>query len=76
MFHLMQPVADAKKGEHIKNWRHRYFILREDGSFYGFKVKPEHDFQDPLNNFTVRGELFFFECHRLENTESVIMFFA
>ena len=43
-------------GEHIKNWRRRYFILRDDGTFYGFKSKPEHDLQDPLNNFTVRGE--------------------
>ena len=42
-------------GEHIKNWRKRYFILREDGTFFGFKAKPEHDMQDPLNNFTVRG---------------------
>lgn len=44
-------------GEHIKNWRKRYFILREDGTFYGFKAKPEHDMLDPLNNFTVRGEI-------------------
>jgi len=43
-----------KRGEHIKNWRRRYFILRDDGSFYGFKAQPEHDLQDPLNNFTVR----------------------
>jgi len=44
-------------GEHIKNWRKRYFILREDGTFYGFRAKPEHDMQDPLNNFTVRGKV-------------------
>lgn len=43
-----------KRGEHIKNWRRRYFILREDGTFFGFKAKPEHDLQEPLNNFTVR----------------------
>lgn len=43
-----------KRGEHIKNWRRRYFILRDDGTFFGFKSKPEHDLQDPLNNFTVR----------------------
>jgi RAC serine/threonine-protein kinase len=43
-----------KRGEHIKNWRRRYFILREDGTFFGFKSKPETDMQDPLNNFTVR----------------------
>lgn len=43
-----------KRGEHIKNWRRRYFILRDDGTFFGFKSKPEHDLQDPLNNFTVK----------------------
>ena len=43
-----------KRGEHIKNWRKRYFILKEDGSFLGFRTKPEHGLSDPLNNFTVR----------------------
>lgn len=43
-----------KRGEHIKNWRRRYFILKEDGTFYGFRAKPDHDLQDPLNNFTVK----------------------
>jgi len=46
---------DDCSGEHIKNWRRRYFILKEDGTFYGFKAKPDHDLQDPLNNFTVKG---------------------
>jgi len=45
-----------KRGEHIKNWRQRYFILKEDGQFLGFKSKPSPaDFNDPLNNFTVKG---------------------
>ncbi|XP_067126460.1 RAC serine/threonine-protein kinase [Centruroides vittatus] len=44
-----------KRGEHIKNWRPRYFVLLDDGSLIGFKSKPEHGFADPLNNFTVRG---------------------
>ncbi|KAL4238647.1 RAC-gamma serine/threonine-protein kinase [Mactra antiquata] len=43
-----------KRGEHIKNWRKRYFILRKDGSFLGFRAKPEHGLSDPLNDFTVR----------------------
>jgi len=43
-----------KRGEHIKNWRRRFFILRDDGSFFGFKEKPVHDLQEPLNNFTIR----------------------
>jgi len=43
-----------KRGEHIKNWRRRYFILRQDGSFLGYKTKPGNDLQEPLNNFTVK----------------------
>ncbi|VEL10545.1 unnamed protein product [Protopolystoma xenopodis] len=43
-----------KRGEHIKNWRRRYFILREDGTFYGYKSMPKDDMAQPLNNFTVR----------------------
>lgn len=43
------------KGEHIKNWRKRYFILRDDGSLIGFKAQPEPgQYSDPLNNFTVK----------------------
>ena len=42
-------------GEHIKNWRKRYFILLEDGAFFGFRAKPDHGLADPLNNFTVKG---------------------
>nr|UCK81518.1 RAC serine/threonine-protein kinase [Arenicola marina] len=44
----------SKRGEHIKNWRKRYFILFEDGTFIGFKNRPESDLRDPLNNFTVK----------------------
>merc|ERR1719210_3162046 len=45
-----------KRGEHIKNWRQRYFILKEDGQFIGFRSKPTpQDLNDPLNNFTVKG---------------------
>ncbi|ESO86753.1 hypothetical protein LOTGIDRAFT_166759, partial [Lottia gigantea] len=45
----------SKRGEHIKNWRKRYFILRSDGSFLGFRAKPEGgDLSDPLNDFTVK----------------------
>ena len=45
-------------GEHIKNWRPRYFILLDNGALIGFKTKPEHGFDDPLNNFTVKGKSF------------------
>lgn len=45
-----------KRGEHIKNWRSRYFILRADGTLVGYKNRPDAAFQaEPSNNFTVRG---------------------
>jgi RAC serine/threonine-protein kinase len=46
-----------KRGEHIKNWRPRYFVLKDDGLFLGFRQKPttDVDLLDPLNNFTVRN---------------------
>ncbi|XP_031633560.1 RAC serine/threonine-protein kinase-like [Contarinia nasturtii] len=45
-----------KRGEHIKNWRPRYFILRDDGSLMGYKSKPDGtNSVEQLNNFTVRG---------------------
>uniref|UniRef100_A0A6Q2XTX1 non-specific serine/threonine protein kinase n=1 Tax=Esox lucius TaxID=8010 RepID=A0A6Q2XTX1_ESOLU len=41
--------------EYIKTWRPRYFILKSDGSFIGYKEKPELSDQSlpPLNNFSV-----------------------
>lgn len=45
-----------KRGEHIRNWRARYFVLLNDGALLGFKVKPEPgQYKDPTNNFTVKG---------------------
>ncbi len=46
-----------KRGEHFRNWRPRYFILKDDGQFLGFRNKPslDTDLTDPLNNFTVRN---------------------
>ncbi|XP_026543560.1 RAC-beta serine/threonine-protein kinase isoform X1 [Notechis scutatus] len=44
-----------KRGEYIKTWRPRYFLLKSDGSFIGYKEKPEaadHS-APPLNNFSV-----------------------
>ncbi|KAG9509814.1 RAC serine/threonine-protein kinase [Fragariocoptes setiger] len=47
-----------KRGEHIKNWRARYFVLKDDGAFLGFKAKPnDGNYTYPTNKFTVRG------CH-------------
>nr|XP_023488548.1 RAC-gamma serine/threonine-protein kinase isoform X3 [Equus caballus] len=43
-----------KTGEYIKNWRPRYFLLKTDGSFIGYKEKPQDvDLPYPLNNFSV-----------------------
>ncbi|CAL8268397.1 unnamed protein product [Merluccius merluccius] len=44
-----------KRGEYIKTWRPRYFILKSDGSFIGYKEKPDLTDQSlpPLNNFSV-----------------------
>lgn len=45
-----------KRGEHIKNWRSRYFVLKDDGTLVGYKNRPDTSFQaEPSNNFTVRG---------------------
>lgn len=45
-----------KRGEHIKTWRLRYFILFDNGHLVGYKNIPdENNYNDPLNNFTVKG---------------------
>ncbi|CAD7093396.1 unnamed protein product [Hermetia illucens] len=45
-----------KRGEHIKTWRSRYFILRDDGTLMGFKNCPDGSIPpERLNNFTVKG---------------------
>ncbi|KRX66993.1 RAC-beta serine/threonine-protein kinase A, partial [Trichinella sp. T9] len=60
----MRPPVDSKivhegwlmkRGEHIKNWRSRYFILFDDGTLLGFRQRPENgSYNDPLNDFTVK----------------------
>ena len=47
-----------RPGEYIKTWRPRYFILKSDGSFIGYKEKPDLNDQSspPLNNFSVAGQ--------------------
>ena len=42
-------------GEYIKNWRPRWFVLKSDGSFYGYKARPDGDVE-PLNHFSVQSE--------------------
>jgi len=44
-----------KKGEFIQTWRPRWFVLRADGSFRGYKQKPvEGDNEVPINVFDVQ----------------------
>ncbi|NXD12347.1 AKT1 kinase, partial [Nothocercus nigrocapillus] len=42
-------------GEYIKTWRPRYFLLKNDGTFIGYKERPQDVDQreSPLNNFSV-----------------------
>ncbi|XP_004682040.2 PREDICTED: RAC-alpha serine/threonine-protein kinase [Condylura cristata] len=44
-----------KRGEYIKTWRPRYFLLKNDGTFIGYKERPQDTEQreSPLNNFSV-----------------------
>lgn len=46
-----------KRGEHIKTWRSRYFILRSDGTLHGWRSKPNENAppERPLNDFTIKG---------------------
>uniref|UniRef100_A0AAR2KAF5 non-specific serine/threonine protein kinase n=1 Tax=Pygocentrus nattereri TaxID=42514 RepID=A0AAR2KAF5_PYGNA len=42
-------------GEYIKTWRPRYFLLKNDGTFIGYKERPQDvdQLETPLNNFSV-----------------------
>uniref|UniRef100_A0A8C6WA34 non-specific serine/threonine protein kinase n=1 Tax=Nannospalax galili TaxID=1026970 RepID=A0A8C6WA34_NANGA len=44
-----------KRGEYIKTWRPRYFLLKNDGTFIGYKERPQdvEQRETPLNNFSV-----------------------
>ncbi|CAF3809462.1 unnamed protein product, partial [Rotaria magnacalcarata] len=45
-----------KRGEHIKTWRPRYFILRHGGHLYGYRKPPiinDAQQEEPLNKFQV-----------------------
>uniref|UniRef100_A0A8C1XJX8 non-specific serine/threonine protein kinase n=1 Tax=Cyprinus carpio TaxID=7962 RepID=A0A8C1XJX8_CYPCA len=41
--------------EYIKTWRPRYFLLKSDGTFIGYKERPQDvdQLETPLNNFSV-----------------------
>ena len=43
-------------GEFIKNWRPRFFVVRSDGTFTGYKQGPIGGiYPEPLNYFKVEG---------------------
>uniref|UniRef100_A0A8C2L6V4 V-akt murine thymoma viral oncogene homolog 1 n=1 Tax=Cyprinus carpio TaxID=7962 RepID=A0A8C2L6V4_CYPCA len=44
--------------EYIKTWRPRYFLLKSDGTFIGYKERPQDvdQLETPLNNFSVARE--------------------
>jgi len=46
-----------KKAEHLKDWRQRYFILKDNGEFIGYRKEPstEAELTNILNNFTVKN---------------------
>ena len=48
----------ATIGEFIKNWRPRYFVLRSDGTFTGYKQPPVGGiYPEIMNEFNVEGKL-------------------
>lgn len=56
-FSVCLIIFIGSTGEYIKNWRPRYFLLKTDGSFIGYKEKPQDaDLAYPLNNFSVASE--------------------
>jgi len=49
------PSYHFLPGEYIRNWRKRWFQLKSNGSFRGFKVGPPPPGEVPINFFDVAG---------------------
>ena len=54
--HYLELLLYFFAGEYIKNWRPRWFVLKSDGQFIGFRNKPTPGAPpapggEPLNNF-------------------------
>uniref|UniRef100_A0A673LMT4 non-specific serine/threonine protein kinase n=1 Tax=Sinocyclocheilus rhinocerous TaxID=307959 RepID=A0A673LMT4_9TELE len=52
---IFSVVFSLRTGEYIKTWRPRYFLLKSDGTFIGYKERPQDvdQLETPLNNFSV-----------------------
>lgn len=62
-------------GEYIRNWRKRYFVLKTDGSFLGYKDRPSEDNHlEPLNNFSVlsKSRLYKFQLDTHLNIQAIL----
>jgi RAC serine/threonine-protein kinase len=70
-----------KRGEHIKTWRPRYFILKRDGRFLGYNNRPldKSEADQPNNIFFIKdckiskcdkpkSNVFVIKCHSYEMT--------
>lgn len=60
-FLMLSPFSHPLfPGEYIKTWRPRYFLLKNDGTFIGYKERPQDVDQreSPLNNFSVARKCF------------------
>lgn len=58
----LQPIVNKPffilfAAEHLRDWRDRYFILKDNGDFIGYKKEPstEDELKNVLNNFTVKN---------------------
>lgn len=73
-FFMWSPITQKSSfnvflisGEYIKTWRPRYFLLKSDGTFIGYKERPQDvdQLETPLNNFSVAREYLLHRNHRI-----------
>eukprot|EP00041_Stephanoeca_diplocostata_P039686 m.1637479 g.1637479 ORF g.1637479 m.1637479 type:complete len:476 (+) comp25858_c0_seq1:129-1556(+) len=58
-----------KRGEYIRNWRPRWFQLKSDGSFRGYKTGPPAPDAGPINIFDVTGSVITLVEHKAKKSE-------
>lgn len=59
-----------KRGEYIRNWRPRWFQLKSDGSFRGYKTGPPAPGDGPINIFDVVGSVITMVEHKAKKSET------